>query len=119
MAPTWLLPKQALVHFPVGFWLTTGILLLSNPGAKFCCLTICSQPSQDGPAKTQYACQYNDSLDNLAKGFRIHSLHDRHGKQDPQYHKGHAKKHIVEYFSRIEASRSLHGAGNQNAQKEV
>lgn len=34
MAPTRLPPKQALVHFSVGFWLTTGILLLSNPGAE-------------------------------------------------------------------------------------
>ena len=99
--------------------MTTGTLLLSNPGTEILSPKIGSRPSQDGPAKAQYACQYNDCLDNLAKGFRIHPLHDRHGKQDPQYHKGHAKKHIVEYFSRIEASRSLHGAGNQNAQKEV
>ena len=52
MAPTWLLPKQALVHFPVGFWLTTGILLLSNPGTKILLpdnllTTITGWPCQD------------------------------------------------------------------------
>ena len=86
-------PQSRRWHtFPVEFLLTTGILLLSNPGTEILSPKIGSRPSQEGPAKAQYACQYNDCLDNLAKGFRIHPLHDRHGKQESQYRKGPRRK---------------------------
>lgn len=39
--------------------------------------------------------------------------------RSPSTAKGHAEKHIVGYFRSVEAGRGLHGAGDQNAQKEV
>lgn len=128
-------PQSRRWHtFPVEFLLTTGILLLSgNPESglslvHFCCRILAQKfcrpksahaphrmalPRHNMPASTMTAWT------TLRKVSAFTLFTTGMESRSPSTAKGHAEKHIVGYFRSVEAGRGLHGAGDQNAQKEV